>query len=217
MKRLLTAALCQLAAAAGSSKCKLRTGTINKGMRNRVCICTCKFVYAGVHQCVVTCVHYMLVLLSALCNNNKNRTGKVNLTSHTVWAEFCQNKDGISRSRIISKPINCKVRHSNWRGNWHENVSKLAHLLNIPKVYQRRLDTWNSCFLQKSLIRKICFCIHCVHVLLLAGNEVDSNSQWCRWLDPTSMQHTHTDLLQTNTHILKLICLHSMLPWVINH
>lgn len=47
MKRLLTAALCQLAAAARSSKCKLRTSTINKGIgeREREYISGCVFVY----------------------------------------------------------------------------------------------------------------------------------------------------------------------------
>lgn len=40
MKRFLTAALCQLAAATGSSECKLRTSTINKAMSNRVCTCS---------------------------------------------------------------------------------------------------------------------------------------------------------------------------------
>ena len=41
----LTAALCHLAAGVGSSKCKLRTDTINKGIRKQtVClfyICKC--------------------------------------------------------------------------------------------------------------------------------------------------------------------------------
>lgn len=45
MKRLLTAALCQLAAAARSSKCKLRTSTINKGIGEREYISGCVFVY----------------------------------------------------------------------------------------------------------------------------------------------------------------------------
>lgn len=40
MKRFLTAGLCQLAAAAGSSECKLRTSTINKDMSNRVRTCS---------------------------------------------------------------------------------------------------------------------------------------------------------------------------------
>lgn len=40
MKRFPTAGLCQLAAAAGSSECKLRTSTINKDMSNRVRTCS---------------------------------------------------------------------------------------------------------------------------------------------------------------------------------
>lgn len=73
MKRLLTAALCQLAAAAGSSKCKLRTGTINKGMKNRVCICT------FVHLC--TCCHLHYASIGKIRkdmsekNSTKNKSG----------------------------------------------------------------------------------------------------------------------------------------------
>lgn len=51
MKRPLTAALCQLAAVAGSSKCKLRTDTINKGYEKQsmhlfyICICMCTSMF----------------------------------------------------------------------------------------------------------------------------------------------------------------------------
>lgn len=52
MKRFLTAALCELPAATGSSECKLRTSTINKAMSNRLCTCSTSV-------CVCTGVLYL--------------------------------------------------------------------------------------------------------------------------------------------------------------
>lgn len=65
MKRLLAAALCQLAAAVGSSKYELRLGTINKAMSDTECICTCIFV----HVCASGCVKlYIRTLYACIIN-----------------------------------------------------------------------------------------------------------------------------------------------------
>lgn len=110
MKRLLTAALCQLAAVAGSSKRKLRTDTINKGYEKQsvhlfyICMCMCNSMFE----------HSMLVPSPAL--QSKNSLGNAHLTFHCVWAEFSQSKCGMRwkgwkktgyyRIRNISKYIN---------------------------------------------------------------------------------------------------------------
>lgn len=163
-----------------------------------ICVCVC------ISMC--TDALYRLVVSSAFHNRNKTLLIEQNSVQTKVEWNSNVKKNKCDRRRTTQR-INCKVCHSKRWGKWHENVSKLAHLFNIPTVYRLRLDTWNSCFLQEPMIRKICFWIHRVHVLLLAGNEVDSSSQWCMRLDPMPMQQTHQGRLlptwwaHTCTHI----------------
>lgn len=77
-------------------------------------------------------------------------------------------------------------------------------------VYELGLGVTTQHILQRldPVIRKIWFYIHCFHVLLPAGNEVDANSQWCRWLGHMPLLHRHievfvilTNSVRTSVHI----------------
>lgn len=83
MKRFLTAALCRLAAATGSSKCKLRTSTINKAMSNRVFICSSPVrVRAGVVYLAERDANllYTIVILSTQTWQSKNNKDEGKIT-----------------------------------------------------------------------------------------------------------------------------------------